>query len=154
MMDNLSLLREEIEKRSLVLAASMGVDLVDLKVRKQGKTLVIEVFIDLPDGGIGIEQCAAFNRALDQELYEEMNLGNDYTLEVSSPGLDRPLSTGADFRRSVGQNVHLFLREPVAGKREMDGVIVAVGGECVILETKFGEISVELGKVEKGKIII
>jgi ribosome maturation factor RimP len=83
-----------------------------------------------------------------------MKLGNHYTLEVSSPGLDRPLRTFCDFRRVIGREVHLFLRERVQEKMEIEGELKAVREADIIIETKKGECIVPIALIEKGKQVI
>ena len=81
-------------------------------------------------------------------------LRQSYTLGVSSPGLDRPLVTFSDFRRVIGRQVRLFLREPVAEKIEHCGTIESVAGEQIILKTDTNTIGIPLDKVNKAKQVI
>jgi ribosome maturation factor RimP len=151
---DLESLRQDILKQVEPLCVGMGLELVELSVRGHAESMQVEVLVDLPAGGIGIEECTRLNRALDKQLYEVLDLGNTYTLEVSSPGLDRPLRTIADFRRSVGNHVHFFLRERVECRVELQGRVVGAAGSDVQVELKTGMILIPVDKIEKGKIII
>lgn len=153
-MGRLEDLGDEIHRRADVLCAAMGLECVDVTVRLYNDTWHVQVLADLPLGGIGIEACTELNRRLDKELYEDMGLGNDYTLEVSSPGLDRPLTAFADFRRSVGRDVQVFLKMPLDGKKEYSGQVIGVRDGEVIMLTNKGEVLIRIDHIEKGKQII
>jgi ribosome maturation factor RimP len=109
-----------------------GYDLVDVRfVREQGGW-VLQVFIDLPGwlpgqpGGIGFEDCERVSRELGTVLDVEDPIPQAYRLEVSSPGVERPLRTADHFRRFVGQTVKMTLREGVGGRRNFKGTVVGV----------------------------
>jgi ribosome maturation factor RimP len=147
-------LREEIYKRAVPICTELGIEIVEVNIHAVNDMLVIQVFADKPAGGIGLEECTALNQRLDKILYDEMKLGDHYTLEVSSPGLDRPLLGYRDFRRVIGRNVHLFLKEPVRGKREIIGELTGLREGELILQVKTEEWLVPTEKVEKGKQIV
>ncbi|MBF0386633.1 MAG: hypothetical protein HQL20_02120 [Candidatus Omnitrophica bacterium] len=153
-MERNAVLQEDILKCARPICAGLGLELVELTVRAFNDALSIELLADLPGGGISFEECARLNRALDKELYETLKLGDNYTLEVSSPGLDRPLTGIADFRRNTGRRIRLFLRERVAGKMEMDAVVKGVTDAEVLLETKFGDLSIGVDKIERARQIV
>ena len=146
-------LRKIILKAAEIQCKELELDLVELIVRRQNETIQIILLVDLPAGGIGLEACAQLNRRLDTQLYEVLKLGDNYTLEVSSPGLDRPLVTISDFRRAVIRKIHLFLREPVYGKVELIGRLKRVGDAEVEVLTKAGEVLISIDKIEKGHIV-
>ncbi len=81
-----------------------GLELVDLEYKKEGKRWVLRVFIDGPDG-ISHNECVRVTRALEPVLEEKDPIPHQYVLEVSSPGLDRPLKTDRDFEKSVGKKL-------------------------------------------------
>lgn len=102
----------------------MGYELVELERAPQG---LLRVYIDQPETGIAIEDCEAVSRQLSHVLTVE-NVEYD-RLEVSSPGLDRPLKKLADFARFVGSEVKLVLRLPIDGRKNFVGVLQAPTGE-------------------------
>ncbi len=103
-------------------AASGGLEVVEVEFRGGGgKSRMLRVFIDKP-GGVTHEDCALFSHEFGTILdVEDVVPGGAYTLEVSSPGLDRKLSKPADFQRFVGNRVKLTTREPIAGNRFFEG---------------------------------
>jgi ribosome maturation factor RimP len=102
-------------------AASSGLELVEVEFRGGGKARMLRVYIDKP-GGVTHEDCALFSNEFGTILdVEDVVPGGAYTLEVSSPGLDRKLTKAADFERFVGNRVKLTTREPIAGNRYFEG---------------------------------
>lgn len=131
-----------------------GLDLVDLIHRYEGRDLILRVLVDRPKGGISLGDCAGLNRDLSALLDEKSILQDGYTLEVSSPGLDRPLETENDFSRCLNKRVRFFLNEFIDGKLEWDGIINNVGGKIVYIDVDKGIIQVPLDKINKAKQII
>lgn len=129
--------------------AGMGYELVDLQAANGGRML--RLFIDKP-GGIGVEDCAAVSRQLSRVLEVE---GVDYErLEVSSPGLDRPLRHRADFVRFAGHKADVRMRTPDAtGRRRFVGVLRGAEGSCVNIELEGRTVALELGDVERARLV-
>jgi ribosome maturation factor RimP len=127
----------------------MGYELVDLQAANGGRML--RLFIDKP-GGIGVEDCAAVSRQLSRVLEVE---GVDYErLEVSSPGLDRPLRHPADFARFAGHKAELKMRTPDAtGRRRFVGVLRGTEGARVNIELEGRTVQLELGDVERARLV-
>lgn len=153
-MGRLDELKQNIYKQAELIGDALGIEVVEVNVRLQNDVLVLQVFADRPTGGIGIDECTELNRKLDQVLYNEMNLGDRYTLEVSSPGLDRMLAGYRDLRRVIGRSLQVFLKEPVRGKREVSGILKAVSEADIIVEVRKEEWTVPMDKIEKSKQII
>src|SRR2546429_3456244 len=102
-------------------AASTGLEIVEVELRGGGKARMLRIFIDKP-GGVTHEDCANFSREVGTILdVEDVIPGTSYLLEVSSPGLDRKLSRPADFERFTGSKVKLTTRQPVNGNRHFEG---------------------------------
>ncbi|MCL1966985.1 MAG: ribosome maturation factor RimP [Fibromonadales bacterium] len=119
---------------SLVLGACTrsGVDLVEKDLFGAGNRKILRIFIDR-DGGVSVENCASTSRYLSEELDKEENadlIDGSYIIEVSSPGLDRPLKTKRDFERNLGRR----LRITQNGKL-IKGVLKSVNGVSIVLET-------------------
>jgi ribosome maturation factor RimP len=109
-----------------------GVDLIEKDLFSAGRRKILRIFID-KDGGVNVEDCASTSRYLSEELDLETNIGlidGAYTVEVSSPGLDRPLKTKRDFERNLGR----VLRVTQNGKIKK-GILKSVNGTLIILET-------------------
>ncbi|MDD2680291.1 MAG: ribosome maturation factor RimP [Candidatus Omnitrophica bacterium] len=133
---------------------SQNLDLVELIHRYEGRDLVLRILVDKPEGGISIGECAEVNRAISALLDEKNLLQEGYILEVSSPGLDRPLETENDFARCLDKKVKFFLNSLVNGKLEWDGVISKVSAGSVYINTATGAMEVPLDKINKAKRII
>ncbi|SFW32094.1 ribosome maturation factor RimP [Nitrosovibrio sp. Nv17] len=126
----------------------LGYELVD--VERSGRGRLIRVFMDKPDG-IGVEDCAAVSNHLTRLLAVE---GIDYDrLEVSSPGLDRPLTKMADFIRFSGEPVKLKLRMAVEGRRNFSGTLRGVDNGTLQLEVDGKLLSLELSNLGKVRLI-
>jgi ribosome maturation factor RimP len=127
----------------------MGYELVDVQASNGGRLL--RLFIDKP-GGVGLEDCAAVSRQLSRVFEVE---GIDYErLEVSSPGLDRPLRKGADFARFAGQKAEVRMRTPDAtGRRRFVGVLRGAEAGRVSLELDGQTVALELSDVERARLV-
>jgi ribosome maturation factor RimP len=127
----------------------LGYELVDVQASNGGRML--RLFIDKP-GGITVEDCAAVSRHLTRVLAVE---GIEYErLEVSSPGLDRPLRKGADFGRFSGQRAEVRMRTPDAtGRRRFVGVLRGENGGRVEIELDGRIVALELADVERAKLV-
>ena len=129
--------------------AGMGYELVDLQAANGGRML--RLFIDKP-GGIGIDDCAAVSRQLSRVL--EVEGVNYERLEVSSPGLDRPLRHRADFVRFAGHKADVRMRTPDAtGRRRFVGVLRGAEGSRVNIELEGRLVGLELGDVERARLV-
>jgi ribosome maturation factor RimP len=129
--------------------AGMGYELVELQAANGGRML--RLFIDKP-GGIGVEDCAAVSRQLSRVFEVE---GIDYErLEVSSPGLDRPLRKGSDFARFAGHKAEVRMRRPDAtGRRRFVGVLRGAEDGNVALELEGQTVRLALDEVERARLV-
>ena len=128
--------------------AGLGYELVDLE--RSAKGALLRVFIDKPDG-ITVDDCALVSNHLSR-LFAVENVGYD-RLEVSSPGLDRPLRTAKDFARFAGQKARLKLRVPLEGQRNFVGVLRNAETGKVGLEIDGRVLSLDLGNVDKARLL-
>ena len=126
----------------------MGYELVDVETSTGGR--LVRVFIDKADG-INVEDCARVSDHLSRLLTVE-NVDYD-RLEVSSPGLDRPLRSAADFNRFAGQDAQIRLRMLVDNRRNFSGTLRGVREGNVIIETEAGEFSLPLDHVERARLV-
>jgi ribosome maturation factor RimP len=138
-----------------------GIELVDfsIKSRARGESSIIEIIADraqapkLGQGGITIDECAQFNVYVTKEI-EMLGLGDDYEVQVSSPGLDRPLKTERDFLRVVGKDVRFHLREPIEEKREYSGTVKQVMHDQVVINSKVHAMAIPFTKISKAVQVI
>lgn len=128
--------------------AGLGYELVDVERINRGR--LVRVFLDKP-GGVGIDDCAAASRHLSKFFAAEKI---DYDrLEVSSPGLDRPLKRERDFARFKGARAHIKLKAPLDGRKNFAGTLREVEGGVVQLETDGALLSIELSNVERARLV-
>jgi ribosome maturation factor RimP len=129
--------------------AGLGYELVDFE--RSGKGRLLRVFIDKA-GGITVDDCASVSNHLSRVLPVE---GVDYErLEISSPGLDRPLKKEQDFVRYAGQKARIKLRVPLEGQRNFVGVLRETRAGKVEIETDGGKrVSVDLANLDKARLV-
>ena len=133
---------------------AQNLELVDLIYRFEGRDLFLRILADRPEGGITIGECTNLNRDVGTLLDEKDIIPDRYILEVSSPGLDRPLQTKKDFQRNMNKKVRVFLNELVEAKLEHAGIIVNIGEDIVSIRDNNKIIEIPLVKITKAKLII
>lgn len=136
------------------IAAANGLDLVDVEIFRAGKRRVLRIYIG-KKGGISVEDCAKMSRDLGT-LLDADNVMQDenYTLEVSSPGLDRPFKTLKDYERNVGNLVRVSTSEPIEGKRLVVGKLEAVNADAITVDANGKARSIPLDLIMQAKIEI
>ena len=130
-----------------------SLELVDVEYKKAGKSWVLRVFIDKA-GGITVDDCQRVSHQIEDKIEVEELISVAYVLEVSSPGLDRPLKKGSDFIRYKGKKVSIHTFLPVDGKKDFLGSILDFKEEKVHLEMASKTFAIPLDKISKAKIII
>lgn len=113
-------------------------ELVDVEYVKEGGNWYLRIYIDKP-GGINIDDCELVSRALSDKLDEKDFIEDAYVLEVSSPGLGRPLKKDKDFNRNMGEMIEIKLFRQINKQKEYEGILKAFDKESVTIETDDGE---------------
>lgn len=108
-------------------------ELVDVEYVKEGANWYLRVYAD-KEGGINIDDCVLISRALEEKLDAEDFIGDPYILEVSSPGLGRPLKKEKDFQRSLGEKIECKLFKAVDGQKEFEGILKDFTEETITIE--------------------
>ncbi len=129
-----------------------GVELDDLEVLGLGAGRLVRVTVDSP-GGVDLERIAQLSRGLSRLLDETDLAGASYTLEVSSPGLERPLRRPSQFRKAVGREVILKTRAEVAGARNHRGILAGVGEGDVLVNVDGAERAIPLDHVTQARTV-
>ena len=139
---------EEIENFVRPIADAMNIEIVEV-VPKVSKNPSLTFFIDT-ESGVDLDTCEKFHNAIDPAMDElDPSFGAAYTLNVSSPGIDRPLKTARDFEKTVGKDVEIKLATPLQGKKYMESKLVGYDGNNVILNDGEKEFKLPLSKIEK-----
>jgi ribosome maturation factor RimP len=154
-------LREIAER----VASTSGLEVVEVELRGAGKARMLRVFLDKPEG-VTHEDCASFSREFGTIVdVEEAVPGASYTLEVSSPGLDRKLYRAKDYERFTGSRVKLMTRNPVHGNRHFEGRLESFKDDRLTLDLSEvrkkkrptgdvpDKIEIELANVEKANLV-
>lgn len=135
--------KSNTEKKVLPLlepiVAERGLELVDLEFVKEGANWYLRVYID-KEGGVSIDDCEAVSRALEAKLDETDPIEQAYVLEVSSPGIDRPLKKNADFIRFQGEIIDVKLYKAVDGQKQFQGKLLGLNDGVISLEEEDGTV--------------
>jgi len=143
---------EERENEIRKLLESNDFEVMEFRVEKRGKIDIVKIFI-YTENGVNIADCASAARLINDHLYEEEYSGKNYRLEVSSPGLDRPLKTMKDFRRKLGKDVQVtFRHNDTTGT--VKGKLVSVTESDVTLEDAAQRHTVLFADLINGKILL
>ena len=131
---------------------ALGFELVDVELSGRGHHTVLRVYIDGPEG-VTVDDCADVSRQLSAILDVEDPIPQRYVLEVSSPGLDRPLARRGDFQRFVGEQVKLRTHRPLDGQRNFKGRLVGVRPEHIVVEVGEKTVNFSFDSIEKARLI-
>ena len=126
-------IEERTETRALSLAEKHEFELVDVEYVKEGSDWYLRIYID-KEGGINIDDCEVFSRELEKILDAEDFIQEAYILEVSSPGLTRPLKKEKDYLRNLGKPVEVHTFKPIDGVKEFIGDLLRYDKESVVLD--------------------
>lgn len=134
---------KQVEDIALPLVSSLGLELVEIEYKREGRHMVLRLFIDR-EGGISLDDCAAVSRELSAVLDVDETVPGNYTLEVSSPGLNRPLKSRADYERYKGRLVKIKTSEPLPDERgncrkTFLGELEGIDGNVVCIHLREGQ---------------
>lgn len=132
--------------------SAMGFELVDVEMAGSHHSPTLRVYIDSPRG-VNVDDCAKVSRQLSALLDVEDPLPGQYTLEVSSPGLDRPLVKPEDFRRFIGETIKVKLQQPVLGRRNFSGRLVDVAADHVVVEVDKEIFNLAFDDMERARLV-
>lgn len=134
-------------------AAGTAIEIAEVELRGAGKARLLRVYIDKP-GGVTHADCELISERMGRLLDERDAVpGESYTLEVSSPGVERKLTKPRDFERVVGQKIRLSVRDPIEGQTHFEGKLTRFAGEKLEVELSPGRrVEVPLDRVQKAKL--
>ena len=130
----------------------LGCKLWVIECQRVGRYLTVRLFID-KEGGVTVEDCADVSRQVSAVLDVEDPIADKYNLEVSSPGLDRPLFTLAQYTRYVGQEIVVHLRIPVADRRKWQGELAKIENDMITLIVDKQEQILAFGNIQKANVV-
>ena len=131
----------------------LGFELVRLRLMS-GKKVTLQIMAERPDGTMEVEDCAELSRNLSAILDVEDPISGEYTLEVSSPGIDRPLTRLADFDRWEGYEAKLETEELIDGRRRFKGILAGIEGNEVLIEIDEGTIGLDFDWLSDAKLVL
>lgn len=128
-------------------------ELVDVEYKKEGNNWYLRVYID-KDGGVSLDDCQIISEYLSEKLDEVDPIDNSYILEVSSPGIDRPLKTKRDFEKFKGSLVEVSLYQPIDKKKKYEGELLGLEDDKVIIVNDGGKREFDIKNVSLVKPVI
>lgn len=146
-------IEEKIRAMAAQVAEGLGLEVEEIKLLGRGRRALLRVVIDKP-GGVTLSDCEALSRDLEALLDVEDPIKGPYTLEVSSPGIDRPLKNKKDFQRNLGRLVKVLTKEKIDGRNSFLGRIAQAGESSVILDTEHGQIEISYENIQTAKVEI
>lgn len=130
----------------------LGCELWGIECQRAGRFMTVRLFID-KDGGVTVDDCADVSRQVSAILDVEDPIADKYNLEVSSPGLDRPLFTLLQFERYIGQDIAVHLRIPVMERRKWQGKLERIEKDMITLIVDNQEQILVFGNVQKANVV-
>ena len=131
----------------------LGFELVRLRLMS-GKTRILQIMADKPEGGIEVDDCAAISTAVSATLDVEDPIEDEYTLEVSSPGIDRPLTRLKDFANWDGYEAKIETSELIDGRRRFKGALAGTEGDEVLIDIPEGTIGLKFDWLSDAKLVL
>ncbi|MFO7986554.1 MAG: ribosome maturation factor RimP [Desulfatiglandaceae bacterium] len=130
----------------------MDVELVDVEYRFEQGRWVLRIYVDM-QGGISVDDCARVSREIEDLIEINDIFQQEYVLEVSSPGLNRPLKKEKDFIRVKGEKIKVRMRRPLKGRRNFTGYLIAVKDGSAYLDVTEGRVALPLDGMEKANLV-
>jgi ribosome maturation factor RimP len=131
----MSKVTEVVEELTQPILQELELELVEIEFVKEGKNWFLRVYID-KENGVDIEDCGIVSERLSEKLDELDPITQNYFLEVSSPGAERPLKKAKDFEKAIGKNVFIKTYEPIDGEKGFEGKLLDYDGQTVKVEIK------------------
>ena len=135
-------------------AARLGLEVVEVEWTKSRGRNLLRIFIDRPGSRVGVDDCSTFSERIGPLLDREAGVPGPYDLEVSSPGIERPLVKPADFARFTGSMVRLRTKRPMGDRRNFAGKLIRADTEAITLVTESGEAVLRYEDIEKARLML
>lgn len=149
---------QALAQRFSEVLVDLGLECIGVEFTPSQGQSTLRIYLDVLDQGgesreVGLDDCETASRELSALLDVEDPIPGHYVLEVSSPGIDRPLFTAAQFAKVTGAEVKVLLKAPLEGRRRMRGKVVSVEGEQILLEGEGKTFEFEHGAVESARVV-
>jgi len=148
----LATLEQNLQEMLQGAVEDLGCELWGIECQRAGRFMTVRLFID-KEGGVTVDDCADVSRQVSAILDVEDPIADKYNLEVSSPGLDRPLFTLQQFERYIGQDIAVHLRIPVMERRKWQGKLERIENDMVILIVDGQEQVLVFGNIQKANVV-
>lgn len=149
--------KSDIEKLTeeivLPIVEELDIELIDVEYIKEGPNMYLRVYID-KDNGVNLDDCQKVSEKLSDKLDELDPISDNYFLEVSSPGIDRPLKNDKDLKRSIGKDVEVNLYKSLDGKKKLTGKLVNYDEEKIYIEEDLKNIDIERSIISKINLAV
>ena len=152
MQSHARLITDQISKLAEPILDEMGFELVDIEYLSKHGRWILRIYID-KDGGVTIDDCAHVSGELGDLIDIKEVIEHEYLLEVSSPGLDRPLKKERDFFRAIGKMIKVRMVAPMKGRRNFSGYLKDFQDHTLYLEMEGGLITLPLSEIDKANLV-
>jgi len=148
-------LSEQIATLIGPIADELGYELVRVQIQGGARRATLQIMAERRDRtAMIVEDCARLSRAISNLLDEVDPIAGEYTLEVSSPGIDRPLMKRADYERFLGHEAKIEMNAAIDGRKRFQGVIAALHGDAVMLDSEGATVPLPLAQVKSAKLVL
>jgi len=130
-----------------------GIELIEITYRREQNGMTLRLLVDTPEG-ISVDECESVNKYLSELFDKEDFIDGHYLIEISSPGLDRPIKTGRDFERSIGKALEVTTFGPIDGRKTHEGCLVGMDEEKIVLEEGGVSTAIPRGKIAMARLKI
>ncbi len=145
-------IEDQIQVLADPVALELGFEIVQVQYHREAGGAICRVLIDKP-GGVTVEDCKVMSREIGDILDVEDPIPSKYRLEVSSPGLDRPLVKESDFERFAGHRISLKAAQAVDGRKKFTGILKRLAGQRVMMEVDGTEVEIALSNIKKANLV-
>ncbi|MCY9545749.1 ribosome maturation factor RimP [Lysinibacillus xylanilyticus] len=147
-----------VEELAKPIVEELNLELVNVEFVKEGRNWFLRVYVDTPEGGIDIEQCAQVSERLSLLLDENDPITQNYYLEVSSPGAERPLKKDTDFEKAIGKFIYVKTYEPIKDMKEFQGYLTSYVEHTLVMEVRIKTrkitVTIEQEKIALARLAI
>ena len=145
------LIIEKITQKITPVAKELGVEIVDVEYLQDGGYWYVRIYIEYLNKEISLEDCALFSNKVEEDV--DNLIDKKFFLEVSSPGIERPLKKVDDFVRFTGKKIRVVLKHKLNNKKNYDGKIIYCNDSLLVIENENQELSIEYKEIKKANLI-